>query len=393
MVSRCRPNAGVRSPGESWERWRSRGITELMGFRIPHASLRAGGAAQRRQGTVCACQSSRKVDDLVQALGMTAMKTSAVSAFCAGLDERVTAFRQRPLTGSYPDVWLDAKYVKIREGDRVLSMAYVVATGVTAQGEREVLGGDVVPSEAEACQTGFLRDLVARGLTGVQRVISDAHSGLVAALRTVLQGVQRQRCRVHALRSLLRHVPKHPQAMVPALIRTIFVQPDHAVALTELAKALAAALFDTEDNVVRLGMSEYQERHTVSRLGGAPPGYGGCEEGGQLTEAVRRKPYSVVLLDEIEKAHPDVFNALLQLLDDGRLTDDQGRMVDVRNAVVIMTSNVGSEFLLEGARSDGQIAPQARERVLAELRRHFGPEFLNRVDDMVLFKLLTTAGH
>jgi putative transposase len=184
--------------------------------------------------------STRKVDDLVQALGMTGLKKSAVSALCAGLDERVTAFRQRPLTGAYPYVWLDAKYVTIREEDRVLSMAYVVATRVTAQGEREVLGCDVGPSEAEAFWTGFLRDLVARGLTGVQLVISDAHSGLVAALRTVLQGAQWQRCRVHALRNLLRHVPKHQQAMVAALIRTIFVQPDHAAALTELARVAEA---------------------------------------------------------------------------------------------------------------------------------------------------------
>jgi putative transposase len=179
------------------------------------------------------------VDVLVQALGMTGLKKSAVSALCAGLDERVTAFGQRPLTGSYPYVWLDAKYVTIREGDRVLSMAYVVATGVTAQGEREVLGCDVGPSEAEAFWTGFLRDLVARGLTGVQLVISDAHSGLVAALRTVLQWAQWQRCRVHALRNLLRHVPKHQPAMVAALVRTIFVQPDHA-ALAELARVAEA---------------------------------------------------------------------------------------------------------------------------------------------------------
>jgi ATP-dependent Clp protease ATP-binding subunit ClpB len=138
-------------------------------------------------------------------------------------------------------------------------------------------------------------------------------------------------------------------------------------------------------------MSEYQERHTVSRLVGAPPGYVGYEEGGQLTEAVRRKPYSVVLFDEIEKAHADVFNTLLQVLDDGRLTDAQGRTVDFRNTVVIMTSNIGSQHLLEGVTPSGEVKPEARESVMRELRRHFRPEFLNRVDDIVLFKALTEA--
>ena len=168
----------------------------------------------------------------------------------------------------------------------------------------------------------------------------------------------------------------------------IFLGPT-GVGKTELAKTLAAALFDTEENMVRIDMSEYQERHTVSRLVGAPPGYVGYEEGGQLTEAVRRKPYSVVLFDEIEKAHADVFNTLLQVLDDGRLTDAQGRTVDFRNTVVIMTSNIGSEYLLEGMTPAGEIKPDARERVMGELRRHFRPEFLNRVDDIVLFKPLT----
>jgi ATP-dependent Clp protease ATP-binding subunit ClpB len=164
----------------------------------------------------------------------------------------------------------------------------------------------------------------------------------------------------------------------------IFLGPT-GVGKTELAKTLAAALFDSEDNIVRLDMSEYQERHTVSRLIGAPPGYVGYDEGGQLTEAVRRKPYSVVLFDEIEKAHPDVFNTLLQVLDDGRITDSQGRHVDFRNTVIIMTSNIGSPYLLDGVTAHGEIKPDARERVMAELRGHFRPEFLNRVDDIVLF--------
>ncbi|MFC4056652.1 ATP-dependent chaperone ClpB [Actinomadura syzygii] len=168
----------------------------------------------------------------------------------------------------------------------------------------------------------------------------------------------------------------------------VFLGPT-GVGKTELARTLAAALFDTEENMVRIDMSEYQERHTVSRLVGAPPGYVGYEEGGQLTETVRRKPYSVVLFDEIEKAHGDVFNTLLQVLDDGRLTDAQGRTVDFRNTVIIMTSNIGSEHLLQGVTSEGDIDADARDRVMGELRRHFRPEFLNRVDDIVLFKPLT----
>ncbi len=170
----------------------------------------------------------------------------------------------------------------------------------------------------------------------------------------------------------------------------LFLGPT-GVGKTELARALTATLFDTEDNMVRIDMTEYQERHTVSRLIGAPPGYVGYEEGGQLTEAVRRKPYAVVLFDEIEKAHPDVFNTLLQVLDDGRLTDGKGRTVDFRNTVLIMTSNIGSEYLLEGSGGAGEIKPDARERVLGELRLRFRPEFLNRLDDVILFKPLTLA--
>lgn len=170
----------------------------------------------------------------------------------------------------------------------------------------------------------------------------------------------------------------------------IFLGPT-GVGKTELAKALSEALFDSEDNIVRIDMSEYQEKHTVARLIGAPPGYVGYEEGGQLTEAVRRKPYSVVLFDEIEKAHPEVFNVLLQLLDDGRLTDSQGRTVNFKNTVVIMTSNMGSRYLLEGIDSTGEIADSAREAVMDELGRSFKPEFLNRVDEIVMFRPLGKA--
>jgi ATP-dependent Clp protease ATP-binding subunit ClpB len=160
------------------------------------------------------------------------------------------------------------------------------------------------------------------------------------------------------------------------------------VGKTELAKALAEALFDSESNLVRVDMSEYMEKHSVSRLVGAPPGYVGYEEGGQLTEAVRRRPYSVVLFDELEKAHPDVFNVLLQIMDDGRMTDGQGRVVDFKNTVLIMTSNIGATTLLEGISPVGEISGPARESVMSALRSSFRPEFLNRVDDVVLFKPL-----
>lgn len=168
----------------------------------------------------------------------------------------------------------------------------------------------------------------------------------------------------------------------------IFLGPT-GVGKTELAKALAASLFDTEENIIRIDMSEYMEKHSVSRLIGAPPGYIGYEEGGQLTESVRRKPYSVILFDEIEKAHPDVFNILLQILDDGRATDSHGRTVDFKNTVIIMTSNIGAHYLLEGVSSHGDIDEKARKQVEGELRKSFRPEFLNRVDDIVMFKPLT----
>ena len=174
----------------------------------------------------------------------------------------------------------------------------------------------------------------------------------------------------------------------------LFLGPT-GVGKTELAKTLAEKLFDDENNMVRIDMSEYMEKYSVSRLIGAPPGYVGYEEGGQLTEAVRRKPYSVVLFDEIEKAHPDVFNVLLQVLDDGRITDSQGRTVDFKNTILIMTSNIGSQYLLEGIQEDGTISQQAQEMVQNDLRAHFRPEFLNRLDEIILFKPLTkdNIGH
>jgi ATP-dependent Clp protease ATP-binding subunit ClpB len=196
------------------------------------------------------------------------------------------------------------------------------------------------------------------------------------AVQTVADAVLRSRAGI-----------QNPRRPVGAFL---FLGPT-GVGKTELAKTLAASLFDSADNLVRLDMSEYMEKHTVSRLMGAPPGYIGYDEGGQLTEAVRRKPYSVVLLDEIEKAHPDVFNVLLQILDDGRLTDSHGRTVNFKNTIIIMTSNIGSPLLLEGLTKTGAISEGTRRKVMEELQAHFRPEFLNRVDDVVLFKPLTPA--
>ncbi|NCD26339.1 MAG: AAA family ATPase, partial [Deltaproteobacteria bacterium] len=177
---------------------------------------------------------------------------------------------------------------------------------------------------------------------------------------------------------------KNPQRPIGSFM---FLGPT-GVGKTELCKTLAKSLFDTEENMVRLDMSEYMEKHTVARLIGAPPGYIGYDEGGQLTEAVRRKPYSVVLFDEIEKAHPDVFNVLLQILDDGRLTDSHGRTVDFKNTIIIMTSNIGSPLLLDGISESGELREGVRDGVMGVLRGHFRPEFLNRVDEIVLFKPL-----
>ncbi|QSB16433.1 ATP-dependent chaperone ClpB [Natronosporangium hydrolyticum] len=213
-------------------------------------------------------------------------------------------------------------------------------------------------------------------LLRLDRVLHERVVGQDEAVRLVADAIIRARAGV-----------KDPRRPIGSFI---FLGPT-GVGKTELARALAEALFDTEENLVRLDMSEYQERHTVSRLVGAPPGYVGYEEGGQLTEAVRRKPYSVVLLDEIEKAHSDVFHTLLQVLDDGRLTDAQGRTVDFRNTVIIMTSNIGSQYLLEAVTETGEVTAAGRDAVMGELRRHFLPEFLNRVDDIVLFTPLTQA--
>ena len=198
--------------------------------------------------------------------------------------------------------------------------------------------------------------------------------GQEEAVRSVARAVRRARAGL-----------KDPNRPIGSFI---FLGPT-GVGKTELAKALSEALFDSEKNMIRIDMSEYMEKHSVSRLVGAPPGYVGYDEGGQLTEAVRRKPYSVILFDEIEKAHPDVFNILLQLLDDGRLTDNQGRTVDFKNTIVIMTSNIGSNYLIDGIRQDGTIDADVKQKVQDETKKYFRPEFLNRIDEIVVFSPLT----
>ena len=211
-------------------------------------------------------------------------------------------------------------------------------------------------------------------LLNLESILHKRVVGQDEAVRSVTEAIQRSRAGIQD--------PNRPIGSF------LFLGPT-GVGKTELAKALAEALFDDENNLVRIDMSEYMEKFSVSRLIGAPPGYVGYEEGGQLTEAVRRKPYSVVLFDEVEKAHPDVFNILLQVLDDGRITDSQGRTVDFKNTILILTSNLGSQELLGGIKPDGEIAEDAEDRVMALLHRSFRPEFLNRLDEIVFYKPLT----
>jgi ATP-dependent Clp protease ATP-binding subunit ClpB len=212
-------------------------------------------------------------------------------------------------------------------------------------------------------------------LLKLDKILHESVIGQDEAVQTVADAVMRARAGI-----------KDPKRPVGSFL---FLGPT-GVGKTQLARTLAAALFDSEENLVRIDMSEYMEKHAVSRLVGAPPGYIGYEEGGQLTEAVRRKPYSVILFDEIEKAHPDAFNILLQLLDDGRLTDSHGRTVNFKNTIIILTSNIGSTYLIDGIDSQGNIREDVRRKVMNELRTQFRPEFLNRLDDVVLFSPLTS---
>ncbi len=260
------------------------------------------------------------------------------------------------------------------------------ALQVAEQRLREKHGGDRILREEVT--ENEIADIVSRW-TGipVTRLVEGERDKLLRLDQTLHQRVVGQNEAVQLVADAVlraRSGIKDPRRPIGSFI---FLGPT-GVGKTELAKALAEALFDTEENIIRIDMSEYMERHSVSRLIGAPPGYVGYEEGGQLTEAVRRKPYSVILFDEIEKAHHDVFNVLLQILDDGRATDSQGRTVDFKNTVVIMTSNIGAPLLLEGISADGTITDQARDAVMREMRLHFRPEFLNRVDETVLFKPL-----
>ena len=309
--------------------------------------------------------------------------------------EKAAIEKPRQLRQRIEDTKVDVERA-MRAGD--LSRAAELQYGTLAQLERELKdveaqtqssgGRRLVKEEVDeediaevvARWTGIAVSKLMEGeLQKLLRLEEELHKRVVGqdeAVRAVADAVIRARAGI-----------KDPKRPIGSFL---FLGPT-GVGKTELARALAATLFDSEDNMIRIDMSEYMEKHTVARLIGAPPGYVGYEEGGQLTEAVRRKPYSVILLDEIEKAHPDVFNILLQVLDDGRLTDGQGRTVNFRNTVIIMTSNIGSQLILEMRGDDERTYQRMREQVLDALRRHFRPEFLNRVDEIVVFRALTES--
>ena len=276
----------------------------------------------------------------------------------------------------------ELKYGRIPDAEKALADEEARLAGEEGGGER-LLREEVTADE--------IAEIVARW-TGipVQRLVEGEREKLLKLDALLHQRVVGQDEAVAAVCDAViraRSGIKDPRRPIGSFL---FLGPT-GVGKTELAKALAQSLFDSEDNLVRIDMSEYMEKHAVSRLIGAPPGYVGYDEGGQLTEAVRRKPYSVILFDEVEKAHPDVFHVLLQILDDGRATDSQGRTVDFKNTVIIMTSNIGAPTLLAGISGGGVIQGHVRDQVMAELRQHFRPELLNRIDDTVMFKPLQAA--
>ncbi|MFJ5684170.1 ATP-dependent chaperone ClpB [Streptomyces sp. NPDC093099] len=333
-------------------------VTRLAELRRELTDLRADADARRAQWE-SERQAIRKVQELRQELER--VRQEADEAERAYDLNRAAELRYGRLTELERRLAAEEEQLRAKQGETRLL--------------REVVTEDEI-AEIVAAWTGIpvsrLQEAEREKLLRLDEILQERVIGQDEAVQLVADAIIRARSGIRD--------PRRPIGSF------IFLGPT-GVGKTELAKTLAAALFDSEESMVRLDMSEYQERHTVSRLVGAPPGYVGYEEGGQLTEAVRRKPYSVVLFDEIEKAHADVFNTLLQVLDDGRITDAQGRTVDFRNTVVIMTSNIGSPYLLD-ASADGEIKPDARAQVMSELRAHFRPEFLNRVDDIVLFKPL-----
>ncbi len=275
----------------------------------------------------------------------------------------------------------ELKHGKLPEALRVLENQEAKLAGKNGTGQTTLLQesvGDEQISQIVASWTGIPVARLVEGerekLLKLDEILHQRVIGQDEAVNLVADAVIRARSGI-----------KDPKRPIGSFI---FLGPT-GVGKTELARALAESLFDSEDNIVRIDMSEYMEKHSVSRLIGAPPGYIGYDQGGQLTEVVRRKPYSVILFDEIEKAHHEVFNVLLQILDDGRVTDAQGRTVNFKNCVIIMTSNIGSQYLLDDAMTTGELSDQSRNSVLADLRSHFRPEFLNRVDDVVLFRPLT----
>jgi len=325
------------------------------------------------------------------------LKTQADSMRARWEQEKEEIDRVRHLREEIEEV---RREIEIAERDYDLNRAAELKHGRLPQLEASLAAAEATLGEEESSGEQLLRE----------EVTEDEVAGIVSRWTgiPVTRLVEGEREKLLRLDEILHHrVVGQDEAVrlvADAVIRArsgikdprrpigsfIFLGPT-GVGKTELAKTLAEALFDTEENIVRIDMSEYMERHAVSRLIGAPPGYVGYEEGGQLTEAVRRKPYSVILFDEIEKAHQDVFNVLLQILDDGRVTDAQGHTVDFKNTVIIMTSNIGSHHLLEGVNDRGEISDAARDAVMLEMRSHFRPEFLNRVDDIVLFRPLTLA--